>query len=534
MKRIAILLGFCLVVAMLPTFIPQPTFAMTGSGTAGDPYIIYNVTDLQNMDLAPSAYYELANDIDASATTGWNWDAGRGVYEGFEPIAFTGHFDGNGYTISSLYMDWLQTYAYVGLFSSLGSGASVANVSVLDADISNTYTHQSSSGCAAVLVGLIWSVNSWTIRQCMVSGTVVNSFMDNGGAGHISGSAGGLVGFVTYGSGGVIEKCASYVDVTMHAYQEAVGSAGGLVGSFGYHTISNCYARGDALVTTEYISYGGGFVGFHPSGTIDNCYSTGSAAQGFSGSGACTDCFWDTQTSGCPASTCGTGKTTSQMKTQPTFTDAGWDFATVWDMGGAVNDGYPYLLWWYNPQDMIDEIYQVVWFQPNYIIQGDELPNRTGYIDGEIHWGTNPAGITISHGELVPEEEYDFEPIIPSGQDIIKPEPETMIGDVDLERLHDNPLYPLVQVLTIGGFLTERLVWLGLAWLIVIAAMFGVHLGFDTREGSEKPQHFILTTITGLGLSILFYAMGIFPWWVIILMAFGLVGAIVWERQPVL
>jgi hypothetical protein len=35
-------------------------------------------------------------------------------------------------------------------------------------------------------------------------------------------------------------------------------------------------------------------------------------------------------------------------------------------------------------------------------------------------------------------------------------------------------------------------------------------------------------------LSILFYTMGIFPLWVIILMAFGMVGAIIWERQPVL
>jgi hypothetical protein len=64
--------------------------------------------------------------------------------------------------------------------------------------------------------------------------------------------------------------------------------------------------------------------------------------------------------------------------------------------------------------------------------------------------------------------------------------------------------------------------------------MFGVHLGPDTHRDSEKPQHFVLTTITGLGLSIMFYAMGIFPLWVIILMAFGLVGAVIWERQPVI
>lgn len=53
---------------------------MTGSGTAGDPYIIYDVNDLQAMKDDLTAYYELANNIDASATSGWNGG------KGFEPI----------------------------------------------------------------------------------------------------------------------------------------------------------------------------------------------------------------------------------------------------------------------------------------------------------------------------------------------------------------------------------------------------------------------------------------------------------------
>jgi len=97
-----------------------------------------------------------------------------------------------------------------------------------------------------------------------------------------------------------------------------------------------------------------------------------------------------------------------------------------------------------------------------------------------------------------------------------------------------NPLYPLVSILAGVSGWNERLVWLLFAWLIVIVAMLGVHLGFDTKKETEKPHHFVLTSITGLGLSIVFYTMGIFPLWVIILMAFGLVGAIVWERQPVM
>jgi hypothetical protein len=177
-------------------------------------------------------------------------------------------------------------------------------------------------------------------------------------------------------------------------------------------------------------------------------------------------------------------------------------------------------------------------YKPASIIQGTTLPDEENNHDATITWGTNPAGVDTSMSALQFEQSYNetyyYQYLSPGSTDIIKPEPEGMGGDVDLDRLHDNPLYPLVQVLTIAGFLTERLVWLGLAWLIVIAAMFLVHLGPDTHKDSEKPQHFILTTITGLGLSILFYTAGIFPLWVIILMAFGFVGAIIWERQPVL
>ena len=37
---------------------------MLGSGTVGDPYIIQDVNDQQDVQLDPLAYYELGNDID--------------------------------------------------------------------------------------------------------------------------------------------------------------------------------------------------------------------------------------------------------------------------------------------------------------------------------------------------------------------------------------------------------------------------------------------------------------------------------------
>ncbi len=70
---------------------------MTGTGTLLDPYIIYGVTDLQAMNNSLAAYYELANDIDASATSGWN--SGKG----FEPVGSGG--GGNHYLVSASDVD---------------------------------------------------------------------------------------------------------------------------------------------------------------------------------------------------------------------------------------------------------------------------------------------------------------------------------------------------------------------------------------------------------------------------------------------
>ena len=133
---------------------------------------------------------------------------------------------------------------------------------------------------------------------------------------------------------------------------------GGLCGKQYRGTITNCYAAG--LVTGD--DYLGGLCGENR-GTITNCYATGSVTSGDNSwhlGGLCgenwpgstiTNCFWDTQTSGTSVSDGGTGKTTEQMQTESTFTDAGWDFLgetvngikDIWQMCDI--GGYP-KLWW--------------------------------------------------------------------------------------------------------------------------------------------------------------------------------------------
>ena len=140
---------------------------------------------------------------------------------------------------------------------------------------------------------------------------------------------------------------------------EGVIEVGGLVGySRGNSTIENSYSMGNVDGTNRI----GGFVGRLSSSLIDYSYSTGivsgnSDIGGFIGlidNGEVNNCFWDTESSGIDTSADGTGKTTTEMQTQSTFTDAGWDFVgetdngtnDIWQMGDFCNNNqYPILSW---------------------------------------------------------------------------------------------------------------------------------------------------------------------------------------------
>ncbi len=255
---------------------------MTGSGTPADPYVISDVDDLQDIELDLTAYYELANDIDASATVGWNLGAG------FDPIGaafpyFTGHFDGKGFVIDALFIN-RPAEGYNALFH---------------------YNH-----------GTIQNVG---LTNCDITG--------------------GTAASLTYGNAGTISKCYSTGAVVGGNY------AGGFVSFQDGGTIQDCYSR----CSVSGADFAGGFIHANDSGVIDNCYSTGAVTADNVARGFCrdnrdiiTNCFWDTETSGQDTSDGGTGKTTAEMKTDSTFTDAGWDFTTpIWYINSTINDGYP-------------------------------------------------------------------------------------------------------------------------------------------------------------------------------------------------
>ena len=319
---------------------------------------------------------------------------------------FTGSFDGKGYTINNLYIN-RPTNASCGLFGVTGDGCgTIQDVGLVDCDItgrsftgaligyqsvtggavstcystgsvSGERSGSSSLGAVGGLIGYATGSITSCYSTCTVTATHTGtSYIDSCGGligshaavstvtscyatGAISITAqndilliGGLIG----NTDAVVSKCYSIGSVTIDAGEDA-DQIGGFIGE-NTANISDCYARGAVAITAGVTANSGdigGFVGLvnNVNAILDDCYSTGAITAtdipdvgGFCGdnSGTVTNCFWDTQTSGTEDSDGGTGKTTTQMKAEATFTDAGWDFSAIWGIEAVTNDGYPALI----------------------------------------------------------------------------------------------------------------------------------------------------------------------------------------------
>jgi|GEM_PF-381614 len=295
-----------------------------GDGSSGNPYQIATTSDLVELSNTSGdwgSYFIQTADISFNTDeTQVDWD-GDGTLEhgtdgddtyGFSPIGtssteFTGEYDGGGYIIDNLYINRPST-EYIALFGKTDA-TTITNIGLTNVDI----TGQNNVG------GLVGWHNGNTVSYSYTTGSVHG---ENQGYSFYGLYVGGIAGT---NNGGTISN--SYSIVSVSGY----GDIGGLVGNNSFSTLSKCYAAGSVSGTENT----GGLVG----------NSSGSDVY---------DSVWDTETTGQSSSSGGgTGKTTSEMKTQSTFTDAGWDFAgeiangtnDYWDMDGTINHGYPFLSW---------------------------------------------------------------------------------------------------------------------------------------------------------------------------------------------
>jgi len=228
-----------------------------------------------------------------------------------------------------------------------GAQAVAGLVAYNDGSISNCYSSVSVSGTGDFVGGLVGR-NYQCISNSYSTGDVSGDY-------YIGGLVGYHDGHVGIDSLGQIINSYSTGDVSGDS------CLGGLVGR-NNDCISNCYATGEV----NGIEYVGGLVGYNGSfslgmmdspGYIFNSYSTADvngvddvgALVGYNESGDIDRSFWDVETTVepnmcggqfAPATGCdpNCGKTTSEMNTRSTFTEAGWDFVEIW----LINQGATY------------------------------------------------------------------------------------------------------------------------------------------------------------------------------------------------
>ena len=330
------------------------------------------------------------NPVDTTWTTSTGWQP-----IGSDANRFSGLFEGNGHTISNLYMN--RDTGGLGLFAVLHANGRIQNVGLLAAEVEGT---ESSIGS---LVG-------------ESHGSIINSYA----TGLVSGddNVGSLVG----------ESHGSIINSYAMGNVSGVGDdVGGLVGE-SHGSIINSYATG--LVTGD--SNVGGLVGINISpGSIINSYATGLVSGndnvgGLIGgnSGSVTASYWDANTSNQLTSAGGDGVTSAtivqlQSPTAPgtatTEVYYGWSSAD-WDFGD--NSHYPALR--YAEGDSLNACLTEITPSSTALPCGILLPNQSGRnqgLAGVFFFADGKVAPTILM-PLLSQLGYSYEMIIASGQNM--------------------------------------------------------------------------------------------------------------------
>ena len=310
-----------------------------------------------------SAYFVLTDDIDLSD---YEWIPIGDMYNNF-----AGHFDGDGYTISGMYIGTEEapndTVPYAALFANTDVQSEIHDVTLTNAGIYSTYAE--SAEFDGNYVGLLVGYVQGEVDKCSVSGTIICGDADNSSihAGGLAGCSDGAVihnstadvavkagngdagiavgGFIGSFFSGVAYDCASVGEVRIGTLTdtESFGMAGGFAGMT-YGTIWNCSATGNVFGGDD--TDLGGFVGYIGwGGEIDNCYARGNVL-GYTGAdvGGFVGNAYEGYIQNCYA----TGNTTGGSDSDVGGFNGDYDDASIWDCyfntsatqysGGVRND----------------------------------------------------------------------------------------------------------------------------------------------------------------------------------------------------
>ena len=190
---------------------------------------------------------------------------------------YQGTFDGNGKTISNLYINatyWdIGITLFTGFFGYTDAGGSIKNITFDNAKVKSVDDYYT-----GILVGIAASCieNIKTLANCSVEGKDYTGGIAGDANGNIgncenhamvngAGFVGGIVGEYTY-SGKSITSCANYGVITGTRNQ-----VGGMAGYFVSGTIQNCANYGD-ITGTFYV---GNLIGCADECNLDNVLGTG-------------------------------------------------------------------------------------------------------------------------------------------------------------------------------------------------------------------------------------------------------------------
>jgi hypothetical protein len=330
-KMFSLLISVCMATTILATMplVSAAEFA-GGTGSPSDPFLIENVTQLNNMRNHLTSSFRLTKDI----SVGW-WTP-VGEYQ-TASRRFTGALDGAGHTLSNLL---IQGSSYQGLFGCTDD-ASISNLKIAGGSINasgsnvggfvgyakgtlyltNCESNVAVSGDSST-GGLVGNGEEAIIRNCTFSGTVSGYRWVGGIIGEAGNTTPALISNcrVISQSGaytGITNVIGSYVHVGgivgnllgdvkecyVNSKVQGTGYVGGIAGSLeNGSSIYDCFTTGEVVATT--IGEAGGIVGQVSGGgankrnSILRCYSTsgvysqkGNETGGISGSVSSTSSY---------------------------------------------------------------------------------------------------------------------------------------------------------------------------------------------------------------------------------------------------
>lgn len=251
--------------------VDDSTFVPENITVSGDTFTIYSAyglawmaKDINTNPANRSKTFELNDDIDIF---GRDW-----VPIGNSISKFQGTFDGDGHTISNLYI--YNPFAdFMGLFNATDSSAIVKNVNLTNVNITGRGMSSDLAG-----VGSLVGINFGSISNSYANGSITGEARLGGFVGvnagtiknssanvSVKGSGDYVGGFTGYNEGSIMNSSA-VGDVT------GSNSVGGLGGRNNMGQITNCYAAGTVTGSGYEV---GGLAGRADLAYITNCYAAG-------------------------------------------------------------------------------------------------------------------------------------------------------------------------------------------------------------------------------------------------------------------